>query len=209
MTERPIRETARGVWSRRALLLAGLAAMGTTMLSSARATATATASVAPAAQGFRSTRSYPVLSPPVRLRIPAAGVDSPLQPLGVAPDGTIEVPTDFAVAGWFAGGPRPGQAGPAVILGHVDSTRGPAVFYRLRGLTPGADVTVLRADGSTVVFRVTGLARVPKTEFPTAQVYGASLEPTLRLITCGGRFDRAVRSYEDNIIVYADLADGE
>jgi sortase (surface protein transpeptidase) len=197
------------VRSRRAVLLAGLAALGTTMLSSSRATAKATASVAPEAEAFRSARNYPVVSPPVRLRIPAAGVDSSLQPLGTAPDRTIEVPADFAVAGWFAGGPRPGQAGPAVILGHVDSTRGPAVFYRLRVLTPGAEVTVLRADGSTVAFQVTGVARVPKTAFPTAQVYGASLEPTLRLITCGGRFDRAVRSYEDNVIVYADLADGE
>lgn len=187
-------------------MLAGLAAVGVTTLTGSRATATGF--VAPEAAAFRSVRNLPVVAPPVRLRIPAAGVDTPLRPLHRAPDLTVEVPTDFAVAGWFADGPRPGQAGPAVILGHVDSTRGPAVFYRLRELTPGAEARVLRADGSTIGFRVTGMARVPKTEFPTAEVYGASLEPTLHLITCGGRFDRALRSYDDNVIVYADLADG-
>ena len=91
------------------------------------------AAVAP----FRSVRTYQQVAPPVRLRIPALGIDTSLQGLGRAADRTVEAPTDFGVAGWFTGGPRPGQAGPAVILGHVDSRRGPGVFYPLAGITPG------------------------------------------------------------------------
>jgi len=114
------------------------------------------------------------------------------------------VPADFGVAGWFAGGPRPGQAGPAVILGHVDSRRGPGVFYPLAGVTPGTDVHVDRADGSTVTFRVTGVLTVAKDGFPTEQVYAPTLQSSLRLVTCGGPFDHAAGSYRDNVIVSAD-----
>ena len=131
-------------------------------------------------------------------------VDTPLQRLGRAPDGTVEVPTNFAVAGWFADGPRPGQAGPAVLLGHVDSASGPGVFLRLPELAPGADVRVDRADGGSIDFRVTAVQRVPKANFPTERVYGPTLEPSLRLVTCAGSFDRARRSYRDNVIVYAE-----
>ena len=127
---------------------------------------------------------------PVRLRIPAVGVDTALVRLGRAADGSIEVPAQFDVAGWFAEGPRPGQPGPAVVLGHVDSRTGPAVFYRLATAAAGAQVLVDRADGSTVAFRVSGTQRVPKVEFPTDLVYGPTLEPSLRLVTCGGSFDR-------------------
>jgi len=156
---------------------------------------------------FRSVRSYAAVddvAEPVRLRVPGAGVDSPLQRLGRAADGSIEVPAEFGVAGWFAEGPRPGQPGPAVILGHVDSRTGPAVFSRVSALPRGAHVLVDRADGSTVAFRVSGTQRVPKVEFPTDLVYGPTLEPSLRLVTCGGSFDRAAGSYRDNVIVYAD-----
>lgn len=206
------------VVSRRAALLVGLAAVGTVTVAGSQFVGTPAATAAgpptdtagrpisPAAASFRSVRSYPQVPLPVRLVIPALRVDSPLQALGQAPDRTIEVPTDYAVAGWFAEGPRPGQAGPAVILGHVDSTTGPAVFYRLAGIAPGAAISVLRADGSTIGFRVSEVQHVPKTRFPTEQVYGASLQPSLRLVTCGGRFDRTRLSYDDNVIVYAELA---
>jgi sortase (surface protein transpeptidase) len=160
---------------------------------------------APAAQSFRSVRGYQQVAVPVRLRIPAAHVDTPLDRLGRAADGTVEVPSDFATAGWFQDGPRPGQPGPAVVLGHVDSKRGPAVFSRLPELVAGAEVFVDRADGSTAAFRVTATQRVPKAAFPTDLVYGPTLEPSLRLVTCGGTFDRATGSYRDNVIVYADL----
>jgi sortase (surface protein transpeptidase) len=153
---------------------------------------------------FHSVRSYADVAEPVRLRIPALQIDAPLTHLGVAPDQTIEVPADFAVPGWFDQGPRPGQPGPAVILGHVDSKAGPAVFYRLNRLPVGAEVFVDRADGSTVDFRVRGTQHVPKTAFPTDLVYAPTLEPSLRLVTCGGPFDHTKSSYLDNVIVYAD-----
>ena len=153
---------------------------------------------------FHSVRSYADVAEPVRLRIPALQIDAPLTHLGVAPNGTIEVPADFAVPGWFDQGPRPGQPGPAVILGHVDSKAGPAVFYRLNRLPVGAVVFVDRADGSTVDFRVRGMQHVAKTAFPTDLVYAPTLEPSLRLVTCGGPFDHSRSSYLDNVIVYAD-----
>jgi len=153
---------------------------------------------------FHSVRSYADVAEPVRLRIPALQIDAPLTHLGVAPDRTIEVPADFAVPGWFDQGPRPGQPGPAVILGHVDSKAGPAVFYRLNRLPVGAVVFVDRADGSTVDFRVRGMQHVAKTAFPTDLVYAPTLEPSLRLVTCGGPFDHSRSSYLDNVIVYAD-----
>jgi sortase (surface protein transpeptidase) len=153
---------------------------------------------------FRSVRSYADVAEPVRLRIPTLNIDAPLTHLGVAPDRTIEVPTDSAVPGWFDQGPRPGQPGPAVILGHVDSKAGPAVFYRLSRLPVGAEVLVDRADGSTVTFRVRSTQHVAKTAFPTDLVYAPTLEPSLRLVTCGGAFDHTRSSYVDNVIVYAD-----
>ena len=209
---------ASGAVSRRAVLLGLLGSISTTLLACSQAGAAPggpsgpsapsgpTGTVAPAAGSFRSVRDYPGIAEPVRLRIPALGVDTALQRLGRAADMTIEVPKDFQVAGWFAEGPRPGGPGPAVIIGHVDSASGPAVFGRLRELAPGAEVLVDRADGATVAFRVSGLQQVPKNEFPTAQVYGPTLEPALRLVTCGGSFDVARHSYRENVIVYADPA---
>lgn len=142
---------------------------------------------------------------PTRVRIPSIEVDSSLVDLGLNPDRTVEVPQDFAVAGWYTGRPVPGETGPGVIIGHVDSARdGPAVFFRLRQLEAGDVVTVERSDGSVAEFRVTHTELVDKDEFPTERVYGSTEAPTLRLITCGGEFDRNVRSYEGNVIVYAE-----
>lgn len=146
------------------------------------------------------------MAPPARLRIPAVRVDTELLRLGLMPDGTIAVPGNFDLAGWYEEGPRPGQPGPAVILGHVDSTEGPAVFYDLKRLPLGSEIHVDRTDGSTATFRVSGHSQVPKTRFPTELVYGATLEPSLRLVTCGGEFDRSLGSYLDNVIVYAEPA---
>jgi hypothetical protein len=157
----------------------------------------------PAVDSFRSVRTFADVAPPVRLRVPAARVDTALQLLHRRPDATVAVPDSPAVAGWYADGPRPGQPGPAVILGHVDSTAGPGVFYRLFELDAGAEVLVDRADGSTVGFRVVAVTRVPKTSFPTDLVYAPTLQPSLELVTCGGTFDHRRRSYRDNVIVTA------
>ena len=157
------------------------------------------------ADSFTSARSYSEVALPVRLRIPALHVDSRLDRLGLRIDGTIAVPSKFDVAGWYENGPRPGQPGPAVILGHVDSKTAPGIFVDLRYVRIGTRVWVDRADGTTVAFKITKLSRVPKVKFPTDLVYAPSLDPTLRLVTCGGSFDSSRGSYRDNVIAFADL----
>lgn len=142
---------------------------------------------------------------PVRLRIPAIGVDSALIDLGLTDDGTMEVPPGGFPAGWYTGAPTPGELGPAIIAGHVDKL-GPAVFYNLRKLKPGELITVTRKDGSTPVFRVTRVATFAKAQFPTKQVYGNIDGAGLRLITCGGSYNSRSGHYEDNIVAFADLA---
>lgn len=140
---------------------------------------------------------------PVRLTVPSIGVTTPLVRLGVDAAGALEPPDDFAVAGWFAAGPVPGATGPAVLAGHVDSSRGPAVFSRLEEVAVGDEVSVDRADGTAVRFAVTRVERHPKDAFPTVEVYGPTPGAELRLITCGGAFDRTQRSYTDNVVVFA------
>jgi hypothetical protein len=159
----------------------------------------------PGVAGFRSVRTYDQPAPPVRLWIPAIAVSTRLVRLSRLPDGSLEVPHDWDTAGWFEQGPRPGQPGPAVILGHVDSTAGPAVFFRLRELRPEDIVRVGLADGRILVFRVQRVRRYPKDKFPAEAVYFPTLNRELRLITCGGEFNSARRSYRDNIVVYATL----
>jgi sortase family protein len=171
----------------------------------AAATATAEPREPPGVAGFHSVRTYDQPAPPARLEIPAIGVSTPLVRLGRLPDGTIEVPHAWDKAGWYDQGPRPGQPGPAVLLGHVDSKKGPAVFYRLRDLRPGDIVRVGLTNGRTLVFRVQRTERYPKDKFPTEAVYFPTLDRELRLITCGGDFDYAKGSYVDNIVVYAIL----
>lgn len=145
-------------------------------------------------------------SPPVRVVIPAIGVTSTLESLDLGDDGELTAPGDYRSAGWFAAGTEPGQPGPAVIAGHVDSPDGPAVFARLQELKPGDEVQVVRQDGSEVRFRVSQLETAPKDAFPTTSVYGPVPGPELRLITCDGLFDRSTGHYVDNLIVYAVAA---
>lgn len=195
----------------RAAVLTILALLVTTGLTGARPAAHEPLPSAPttrqplAADAFRSTHTYPAAADPVRLRVPALGLVSPLQQLERLPDGTVAVPDRPDIAGWYGGGPRPGQPGPAVILGHVDSQDGPGVFLHLARLTAGTAIHVDRADGSTVSFHVIAVTRVSKTSFPTELVYAPTLQATLRLVTCGGSFDHARRSYRDNVIVFAQV----
>jgi sortase (surface protein transpeptidase) len=144
---------------------------------------------------------------PVSLEIPKIGVHTALMTLGKNPDGTLEVPPLSRVdeAGWYRLGPRPGSTGPAVIAGHVDSNKGPGVFYRLGELRPGDTVKVSRKNGTDAIFQVDSLESVAKDHFPTQKVYGMIQFPGLRLITCGGSFDTGSGHYLNNIIVYAHL----
>ncbi|MBE1534344.1 class F sortase [Actinomadura algeriensis] len=146
-------------------------------------------------------------SRPTTLDIPSIDVHSKLLRLGLAPDGALEVPRppDENRAGWYTGSVTPGERGTAVILGHLDSTSGASVFYRLGDLGPGRRVRVHRADGTTAVFTVDAVRRHPKGDFPAKAVYGHTPRPSLRLITCGGAFDDDTGHYLDNIVVYAHL----
>lgn len=142
-------------------------------------------------------------APPVAVAVPALGVTSALAELGLNPDRSLQVPADPQLAGWYTGASRPGEPGPVVVVGHVDSYRGPGVFARLRELQPGDRVELQSADGGLAAYAVTAVRQVPKDAFPTQEVYGAVEGDELRLITCGGEFDRAARSYRDNVVVSA------
>ncbi len=147
---------------------------------------------------------------PVALTVPAIDVSSDLITVGLRADGTLEVPEgpDYDKAAWFEESPRPGAVGPAVLEGHVDSAEnGPSVFYRLGDLRVGDEIAVTRDDGSTVTFRVDDVRSYPKDDFPTLDVYGNTTGPELRLITCGGEFDRAAGHYVDNTVVFASLVE--
>lgn len=145
-------------------------------------------------------------SVPVRLRIPAIGVDTPVIRLGLASDGTVQVPpvTAHDRAGWYRNSPTPGQVGPSVILGHVTvGSYGDGVFRRLAQLRRGDRITARLANGTQASFGVTRLRTVAKSAFPSGEVYGDVNRPELRLITCGG--PRTGTGYQDNVIVFATL----
>jgi hypothetical protein len=158
-----------------------------------------------AIQTVSPSTASPVVSPPVSLVIPSIGVQTSLQSLGLLPDGTLQSPSQWGVAGWYDGGVVPGQIGPAVIAGHVDSTHGPAVFYRLRNLVPGASADVTEQNGTVLTFVVDSVQSYVKNEFPTSIVYGPTPDAELRLITCTGVFDSSARSYLSNLVVTAHL----
>jgi hypothetical protein len=161
----------------------------------------AVTAVGPTANPF-GTRPAPLTGPPTRLKVPAIKLDTALETLRLGGAGELTPPKDFAKAGWYADGTVPGDVGPAVIAGHVDNRSGPAVFYDLREIVAGDTIEVSRG-GVTVRFTVTSTAWYPKKEFPTADVYGPTPDRQLRLITCGGVFDRSLKSYKDNLVVYA------
>ncbi|KFU81090.1 Sortase family protein [Amycolatopsis lurida] len=143
---------------------------------------------------------------PARLEIPAIGVRTgEIIDLGLAGDGTLEVPHDAITTGWFTGGPAPGEVGPAILAGHVDYKKVPGVFVRLKELKVGDEALVHRADGITAVFTVYAVERHSKASFPTEKVYGDTTGPELRLITCGGDFDSSTGNYLDNVVAFAKL----
>lgn len=163
----------------------------------------------PASARAEPTRARPVpavaRSVPVSLSIPAIDVSVTVSVLGLNPTGTVEVPTDYQQPGWYHLGPSPGQLGSAVILGHVDTYQGPAVFFRLRTLVAGDKVAVTLADGVVTTFAVDSVAMYPKTQFPAAQVYGSHDDSALQLVTCGGTFDAETGHYLSNVVVYSTL----
>lgn len=181
--------------------------------SSVPASGTPPRSVTPPGTGSQPSKPVtkgPVLarSVPVRLEIPQLKVNSDLIQLGLTSDQTVEVPPlgKDSPAGWYKYSPTPGQLGPAVLLGHVDSAKyGPGVFFNLGALRPGSTVNVTRSDRSTAVFRVDRVVSYRKDNFPTLEVYGNTDSAQLRLITCGGKFDLTSHHYENNIVAFATL----
>lgn len=172
---------------------------GAARTATARAADATRRAPAPGARGLsRST--------PVTVRIPAIGVAAKIISVGLDGHGGVAVPplATPMLAGWYDRGAAPGQAGAAVLLGHVDSAlTGPAVFYKLGELRPGNLVYVTRKDNRTVVFTVTSVALYPQTDFPALRVYGFTAAPTLRLVTCGGDFDWQTHHYLDRTVVFA------
>jgi sortase (surface protein transpeptidase) len=143
---------------------------------------------------------------PVSVTIPAIGVSSSLEDLHRGAAGELDPPKDWDSAGWFSDGIVPGEVGPAVIAGHVDSPTAAAVFFRLDELVAGDEIHVAMSDGTTRTFTVDRSERAAKSAFPTSDVYGTAPTPQLRLITCDGTFDTATGHYTDNLIVFADLS---
>ncbi len=140
---------------------------------------------------------------PVRVRVPAISVDAAIHPLSVDRQGVLQPPSGNDITGWWKAGPEPGEKDPSVIAGHVDSSQGPAVFFRLAEIRAGDTLFVDRVDGTTAAFTTYKVERHPKDSFPTEAVYGSTPGSELRLITCGGSFDEAGGRYLANVIVFA------
>lgn len=147
-------------------------------------------------------------SAPVRVRIPEIDVDAPMTRLGLRPDGSLDVPPekDRNLAGWYGDGTRPGARGTAIVAGHVDNSKGPAVFYGLGALKRGDRVEVERQDERTAVFSIDAIEVYENDDFPSTRVYGKAPYAALRLITCGGGFSKNT-GYQGNVVVYAHLTD--
>lgn len=161
-----------------------------------------------AVKQYRAPRDVKAAAAPVRIDIPALGVESDLERVGKQADGTIGVPQKPSHAAWYVDSAPPGQVGASVVLGHVDSKRGPAVFFRLNELRKGDTVVVHRVDKSVVRFVVDRVEEFEKDEFPSVDVYFPTVEPTLRLITCGGDYIRSAGGYQANVVVFASLPKG-
>nr|WP_262387373.1 class F sortase [Streptomyces sp. TRM49041] len=146
-------------------------------------------------------------SAPKRLSIPAIGVDAPFTGLSIGKSGQLNAPpaNDDNLVGWFEGGASPGERGSSIVVGHVDTKTGPAVFVLLRTLNPGAMVNITRADGTVARFKVDSVDTFSKANFPDDKVYADTPTPQLRLITCGGKYNRTSRDYEANVVVFAHL----
>ncbi|WP_157987746.1 sortase domain-containing protein [Jiangella endophytica] len=148
----------------------------------------------------------PELADPVAVAVPAAGIDTNVVAIAVDGDNVL-VPPPYGDAGWWQAGPEPGENGAAVIAGHLDNRDGPDVFFRLREVAPGDEIVVSRADGGTSVFRVVDVGQYSQDDFPTEAVYGGPDDrQLLRLITCGGEYDRELGRYRDNVVVFAEAA---
>lgn len=144
-------------------------------------------------------------SVPTQIRIARVGINAPITPVGLKFDKSMEIPA-YNQAGWYNLAPTPGELGPAIIVGHVDSPNGPAVFWRLRELQPGDIVEIDRADSKIVKFKIDKVKQFPSNNLPTQEIYGDIDHAGIRLMTCSGTFDRQTRRYDQNIVAFGSLA---
>lgn len=171
-------------------------------IAAALATAEALLSPGQANRSGPPATPTPVPSLPTRLVIPAIGVNAPVEHVGLATDGGMDVPKQWADVAWFDEGPAPGQAGNATIDGHLDSTTAPAVFWRLGTLKPGDQVMVVLANEQTLLFTVREMARYPYDQAPLQRIFGPSTGINLNLITCGGSWDAFTKNYSERVVAY-------
>jgi len=193
--QRPVRITRTG----RALLAAGLVLEALAVTALVSSWTHAPSDAAPS-NSLRATAA--IAGAPAHVDIPAIGVSADVQDLGLRPSGAVEVPSSYDRVGWYSGSAIPGAPGPTVLLGHIDSHTGPAVFFRLSELRAGDQVVVERSDSAVVRFIVDRIGQFRKSHFPTAEVYGPTPTPALRLLTCAGPFHG---HYRDNLVVFAHL----
>jgi LPXTG-site transpeptidase (sortase) family protein len=142
---------------------------------------------------------------PTRITIPTLKIDAPIIGLDIAQDTTLEVPSNAKDVGWYKRSPVPGEKGPAILVGHLDSAVGRGVFYNLKKLRPGDNISINKSDGTTATFIVEKVEQYAENKFPTEKVYGKTDEPVLRLLTCAGTFNHKSQRYSDNLVVYAKL----
>jgi hypothetical protein len=165
------------------------------------------AAPAPATSSKATVGPAMTRSVPERLRIATIGVDAPFTDLSIGATGQLDAPppTDNNLVGWFKDGATPGERGSAIVAGHVDTMTGPAVFLQLQYLQPGAKVDITRADGSVATFKVDSVEQFSKAKFPDDRVYADTDSAQLRLITCGGAYNKSAKDYEDNVVAFAHL----
>lgn len=181
-------------------VLTGCSSSGSTH---SAANPSASAAVQPAAAVKTAT---PITrSTPTSFKIASINASGSLISVGLNADGSVQVPADYQQAGWYQKGPAPGEEGSAVILGHVDSYKGEGIFFELKKVKPGDMIDVARADGKTAHFKVTDVRMYLKSQFPDQTVFGARGGATLQIVTCGGDFDQAAKSYLSNVVVYSSL----
>ncbi|MFJ9417650.1 class F sortase [Streptomyces sp. NPDC101227] len=205
-----------GLFSRRLMWPAGAFLLGTLLVYNSIDTPAdpkpqqSRPGAAAAARPGAAARSIPALpqSVPKRLMIPEIAVDAPFTPLSIGASGQLNAPPgeNKNLVGWFQGGATPGERGASIVAGHVDTKTGPAVFMQLSSLKKGSKIDITRADGIVATFKVDAVETFSKAQFPNDRVYADTPDAQLRVITCGGAYNRAAKDYESNVVVFAHLA---
>ncbi|MGW7018554.1 class F sortase [Streptomyces decoyicus] len=207
------RPVGRGLlWSAGAFLLGSLLVYNSVDTSADPKPQSPSAVASSATPRSSASPAFPDLSlprsAPKRVRIPEIAVDAPFTQLSIGSTGQLDAPpaADKNLVGWFKDGAAPGERGSAIIAGHVDTKTGPAVFLQLESLKPGSTINITREDGVIATFKVDSVETFNKAKFPSDRVYADASTAQLRVITCGGAYDRKVKDYVDNIVVFAHLA---